>query len=72
MSNENEKIEGKTSIGINFSSQDGRRTWRERYQDGSLGPVIQTDIETNDKAGLEALNDRLLRERGLDDRSSEQ
>lgn len=51
---------------IEFSSEDGRVVWREKFSDGSVGPLNQTEIETSDKKGVERIKRDLLRERGLD------
>jgi len=59
------KVE-KAVTNIEFSSLDGIVTWREQYDDNSVGQWNTSSIETNNRSGFLRLKKDLLEERGLE------
>ena len=57
---------------IEFSTMDGRVTWRKRYGDRSVGVWNHTLIESNDKPAIVNKRRQLLQEFGLDKRERQQ
>lgn len=58
---------------IDFTTEDGRVMWREKYEDGSVQPVWNyTNIESNDRQGWDKLRTQLMQERGLTEREGGQ
>jgi len=65
-----EKAE-KKPVDIEFSSEDGRVTWREIYEGNSVGELNASEIQTDDTKGFLELKKKLFRERGLGEKQEE-
>lgn len=50
-----EGVEGKKPVDIEVGSADGMWTWKFKYEDGSVGPVEHSDIETSNRSRMDGL-----------------
>jgi len=57
------KKKEKKVISIGWNSTHGEITFRERYEDGSVGPVESTSLETDDPRKFLLLKSRIEKER---------
>ncbi len=56
----------KVIVDIEFTALDGRVEWHKKYADGSQGPDVAAEVDTDDRNNILRLIERLRKENNLE------